>query len=195
MVRVFLFVCVAAGCTLRGDGQRLSETRVLDYFDAVEVFDNFVTDIVVDPGLLVGGELEVVVAGDANLLDHVFTGVHGPDTLSAGVDSNNLVAPKLAPELAVELPVLVTLYAEDDTTTTVSGAGGEVELSVHDAATVKISGAGVLTISASGAASVEAQGFRASRVTVDVQGDATVVVCSEAEPTVTGTGTVERRCE
>lgn len=196
MKRVVWVVCWVVACTMHGDGQLLSESRRVEYFDAVELFDDFTTEVVVDSSLPLGNSMEVVVSGDANLIDHLFVGVHTGGTLSAGVDSNNLIDRALPPGLAVRIPVLARVYAEDRTITTVTGASGEVAVEAHGQAVVTLAGAGgSLTISASESARVEAQAFRATSVTVDAQGTGTVLVCSDTEPVVTGDGEVVRRCD
>ncbi len=196
MKRFALLVCLVVGCTMHGDGQEVSESRLVDYFDAVELFNGFATEIVVDPALPLGNSMEVVVSGDANLVDHLFVGVHTGGTLSAGVDSNHLIDLELSPGLAVRIPVLVRVYAEDRTTTAVSGASGELEVEVHDQAVVTLAGSGgALKISASESARVEAQAFHATSVTVDARGTGTVFVCSDEAPVVTGDGEVVRRCD
>jgi len=215
--RVLLLGCVALACTLDGDGRRISKSRfIMQYFDAIEVFDSFETDVVVDPTLQVGIGMAVKVSGEGNALDRLFVGVHGEQTLSAGVDPNHLTSLTLAPTLGVRIPVLVKLYADDTTITTVTGGTGEILIEAHDRAVVSLAGADAasltveasddaavslagagpaLKISATGAASVDAQAFLADSVTVDAQGSGTVVVCSAAEPVVTGDGVVKRRCD
>jgi hypothetical protein len=215
--RVVLLGCVALACTLEGDGRRISKSRfIMEYFDAIEVFDSFETDVVVDDTLQVGIGTAVKVSGEGNVLDRLFIGVHAEQTLSAGVDPNNLTSLTLAPTLGVRIPVLVKLYADDRTITTVTGGTGEILVEAHDRAVVSMGGAEAasltvevsddaavtlagagpaLKISTTGAASVDAQGFRADGVTVDAQGSGTVVVCSVADPVVIGDGAVERRCD
>lgn len=217
MKRVALLGCVALACTLNGDGRRVSKSRfIMEYFDAIEVFDSFETDVVVDPTLQVGIGMAVKVSGEGNALDRLFVGVHAEQTLSAGVDPNHLTSLTLTPTLGVRIPVLVKLYADDTTVTTVTGGTGEIRFEAHDRAVVHLAGADAaaltveadddaavtlagagpsLKISAAGTASVDAQAFRADSVTVDAQGSGTVVVCSVAEPVVTGDGVVERRCD
>ncbi len=217
MKRVVLLGCVALACTLDGDGRRVSKSRfIMQYFDAIEVFDSFETDVVVDDTLQVGIGMAVKVSGEGNALDRLFIGVHAEQTLSAGVDPNHLTSLTLAPTLGVRIPVLVKLYADDRTITTVTGGTGEILVEAHDRAVVNMGGAEAasltveasddaavtlagagpaLKISATGAASVDAQGFRADSVTVDAQGSGTIVVCSVAEPVITGDGAVERRCD
>lgn len=216
MKRVLLLGCCALACTLDGDGERESVSRLItEDFDAVEVFNTFQTTIGVDASLPSGISRTVRLSGDSNALDHLFVGVHAERTLSAAVDPNNLVSLSLRPELAISIPALVKLYADDQTTTTVTGGTGEIRVEAHDQAVVllaetamasltveaaddaivTLTGAGpVLTIVVSGAAAVDAQGFAADRVVVDARGSGTVFVCSAAEPEVTGDGPVVRRC-
>ncbi|MBL9105693.1 MAG: DUF2807 domain-containing protein [Myxococcales bacterium] len=206
-----------AACTLRGDGERASEERVVDYFDTVEVFDSFVAELVVDPSLLVDTDLTITVAGDGNALGRLFTGVHEVATLSVGVDPNHLTKLELTPELVAPLPVLKKLHAADAAAVTVEGASGALLLSLEQDATATVTGvtAGVVTvaaagasalelagegpsleISASGSAGVDARRFRAAAVTIDAQGTGKIVVCgADVAVAGPGEGAVEKRCE
>jgi hypothetical protein len=213
----FLIAGLALACTLRGDGERASETRILEFFNVVEVFDTFVAQLVVDPSLPLGDDLDVVVSGDANALERLFLGVHEVDTLSVGVDPNHLTKLALPPEVELRLPVLVKLHAANASRVDVTGGTGEIEIESHDDAAVVLQSATLaalmvsasddsvvtlagdgpsLKISTTGAARVEAQGFRAASVTVDAQGSGAVVVCSTGDLTVEGPGEamVEARC-
>lgn len=210
-------VCWLAACTLRGDGELASEDRVMDYFDTVEVFDGFRAEIAVDPTLLVGAELHITVSGDSNALGRLFTGVHEVATLAVGVDPNHLTELDVQPEVQARLPVLKKVHVADAAAATVSEATGELLLSLEDEGTAVVSEvtAGVVTvkavgasslelsgegpsleISASGAAGVDARAFNAAKVTVDAQGSGTIVVCTQ-DLTIGGPGEamVEVRCE
>lgn len=215
MRSAFLVVPVLA-CTLRGDGESASQTRLVRYFEAIEVFSNFSAEIVVDPRLPTGGKLDITIRGDSNALGRLFSGVHEPETLSVVVDPNHLTKLDLQPELAARIPRLALLFAADQAEVAVTGVTGALTVGVtHDAAvavdgtaaevtvdaeddgSVALAGDGPsLTISARDAAGVDAAGFRAGTATVDAQGTGTIVVCADGEVRVDGPGAakVERRC-
>lgn len=216
-MRSVLLAVLVAGCTLRGDGVSASQTRLLPYFEAVEVFNNFHAQIVVDAKLATGGKQDVTIRGDSNALGRLFAGVHAPDTLSVTVDPNHLTKLDVQPELTARVPRLVRVFAADQAQVEATGVTGELTVGVtHDAA-VSIAGTDVtatidaedggfvalagdgpsLTISASDEAGVDAAGFRAGTVTVDARGTGPIVVCADGEVRVDGPGeaNVERRCE
>lgn len=211
-------ILLLSACTLRGDGEPAEETRVVAYFDAVEVFDQFEATLRVDPSLPRGDTIALRVRGDANAFERLLTGVHAVDTLSAGVDPNELQRLSLPPELDATVPALTRVYVDDDARAVVTGAEGEVSLAASargvlvvegaraaaltvvaaEAAEVVLAGEGpTLTLTTGGSARVDARGFAAAAVTVDAQGSGEVVVCSAAAPEISGPGAerVTRACE
>lgn len=212
MRRVALFAALMApvpACTLHGDGLQVSVNRQLPGFAAVEVFDDFVARVTVDPALPVADEIAVTVLGEANVLRRLLTLVHGEGVLSVGVDPNQLTELTIPPEMHVQVPTLARGYATDTTTLEISGAHGELTLEAHESATVMLDAAhdltlGVdatgeaqltlvgdgpeLTLTAADAASVDASGFAAARVAVIANGTGEIRVCATKRVTVRGPG-------
>ena len=71
--RLLMLACLGLGCTLRGDGERLVETREREPFTALEVFDGFVATVYVDADLRPEDPVMLTVSADGNALRRIFT--------------------------------------------------------------------------------------------------------------------------
>jgi len=214
--RLVLLACLGPACTLRGDGERSLEQRELPVFAVVEVFDNFVTTVVVDPKLRADDPVELTISADGNALRRIFTELHGEATLSISVDPNRLTLLSLTPVVEVTVPALRRAYAADTTVLEVVGAQGELSLEVRESATLALTGGQGLTLTAAAheratlvlagegptltveaydAATVDAHEFRAAEAIVYARGEGDIRVCA-TEITIHGVGAefVTRDC-
>ncbi len=206
---VLLLAALGLACTLHGDGRPVTIKRKLPGFTTVEVFDNFTTQLTIDPALSEDAAIWVSLTGEANALRRLFTLVHGEGTLSVAVDPNKLTELNVTPELRARVPALQRAYAEDEAVLEISGAGGELSLAARESATVTLDAAAGLTLTASvldeahlivvgegpaltlnveGGATVDAGSFSAAKVTVIARGDGEVRVCATAAITIRGPG-------
>lgn len=204
-----LLAALLLACTLRGDGERVADTRELPPFAEIEVFDLFAVTVTVDPDLPADEPVEVTVTGDGNALGRLFTLVHGEQILSVGVDPNELTTLSMTPEVEASVPALTRAYAADATTLEVVAPRGELTVTVLESAELAVSDAEQLTLHATvqgdaallvaGAgpllelvvedgATVDARRFYAEKVVVRARGDGEVAVCATAEFTVLGAG-------
>lgn len=220
MRRVLPLACLGFACTLRGDGELDDVTRRLPVFDGIEVFDGFTASVTVDPAapLDEDGRLDVVVSGDSNALDRLLTALHGPATLSAAVDPNQMTELSLTPGLTTTIPALRSGYVTDDSTLEVFGASGALSLSVHESASLMVQGGAGLSVTATvvddgrltlagsgpvlglvveGGAAVDAGAFAAAKVVVRTSGTGPVRVCATEAITILGSGArfVELDCD
>jgi hypothetical protein len=216
MRRLAVLACLGLACTLRGDGERVVEVRELASFSVIELFDGFVTTVVVDPTLDAKDPVALSVSADGNAMRRIFTELHGEGTLSVAVDPNNLTRLSLTPEIEVTVPALRRAYAADTTVLEVLGAQGELSLEALGSATVDVAGAGVMltataredaTLILTGdgptlilevydAATVDARSFHAGEVVVYARGVGEVRVCASERLTIRGVGAglVTRAC-
>lgn len=208
MRRELLGTTLLLGCVLEGDGQVVADAREVGWFDALEVFGGFEVEAAVDPALAGAEVLAVEVEGESNLLDRLFTVIHGEGVLSIAVDPNLRTRATVPPRAVLTAPALRAVFATDRSRVTVSGAGGALAIAADRAAAVTASGlsAGEVTVTGRGssavviagagpqlvvnvgdAASVDAGAFAADAVTVTVAGTASVVVCTTGQaPTIVG---------
>lgn len=207
-----LLALLVAACTLRGDGERVEQTRELPLFAAIEVFDDFVVTLEVDRFAAEDGPITVTVSGDGNALARLFTLVHGEATLSVAVDPNTLTDLRVTPQLDASVPALRDAHAADAATLEIVGPAGELTLTAIERAAVTVSEGDALTVRATvqddaqlvvtGAgpllelvvedgATVDARGFIADKVVVRARGDGEVRVCATAEITIVGRGAAQ----
>jgi len=218
MRRGLPLVCLGLACTLRGDGEFAEVVRELPVFMGIEVFDGFTATVTVDPTRDPDAPVDVTVGGDRNALGRLFTVVHEPGLLSAGVDPNQLTELSLGPTLTAMVPALRSGYVEDTSTLEVFGARGELALVVHDAGSAMVHAGEALGVTATviddglltlagggpalelvveGAATVDAGAFAAAAVTVRARGTGTVRVCATETIMIfgSGAGQVELGCD
>lgn len=209
MRRAALFACLGVACTLHGDGELASKPRELPLFTGIEVFDGFTATVTVDPTRDPDAPVDVIVGGDRNALGRLFTVVHEPGLLSAGVDPNQLTELSLGPTLTTVVPALRSGYVEDTSTLEVFGARGELALVVHESGSVMVHDGealavtatviddGVLTLAGSGpslalvvegAATVDAGALQVADVVVRARGTGSIRVCATATFKVYGSG-------
>jgi len=210
MVRRLVFLaCLGLACTLRGDGERVLEERELPGFTVVEVFNNFVTTVVVDPTLAADAPVDLTVSADGNALRRILTVLHGEATLSISVDPNLSTRLSLTAAIELTVPALRRGYATDATVLEVIGAQGELSLEARESANLSLSGGqGVtltaaaheratlilagdgptLTLEAHDAATIDAHEFRAAAVTVYARGEGDIRVCATESITIRGAG-------
>ncbi len=209
MRRLVFLACLGLACTLRGDGERMLEERELPAVTVVEVFDNFVTTVVVDPALFVDDPVELTVSADGNALRRIFTVLHGEATLSISVDPNHMTRLSLTPAVDLTVPALRRGYATDTTVLEVVGAQGELSLEARESANLSLTGAQGVTLTAAAheratlvlagdgpsltletrdAATVDAHEFRAAEVIVYAHGEGDIRVCATERITIRGAG-------
>lgn len=197
-----------AGCVLKGDGEVVAVDREVGWFDAIEVFGGFAVEVQVDAGLAGAETLTLEVEGESNLLERLFTAIHGEGVLSIAVDPNLLTEVTVPPKASLAAPELRGVYATDRAQVTVAGGGGALaieaaeeaaitvtglvaataEIQARGSSAVVLAGAGPkLVVDAGDGASVDAGAFAAAEVEVTVAGTATVIVCSTGPaPTIAG---------
>ena len=185
------------------------EVRELPVFVVLEVFDNFVTTVVVDPTLRAEDPVELTVSADGNALRRIVTELHGEATLSISVDPNRLTRLSLTPAIEVTVPALRRAYAADTTVLEVVEAQGELALEVRESATLALTGGQGVTLTAAAheratlvlagegptltvevhdAATVDAHEFRAAEVNVYARGEGDIRVCATEGITIRGVG-------
>ena len=209
MRSLLLLAAGFAACTLRGDGERVEQTRELPPFTAVEVFNNFAVTLTIDRFVPDDEPIDVTVSGDGNALARLFTLVHGEGALSVGVDPNTLTELTMTPELVASVPALRSAYAADAATLEIVEPEGELTLTALEHAAVTLSdgedlsltatvqGAAELVIDGAGPllelvveddATVDARWFLADKVVVRARGAGKIRVCATTEITILGPG-------
>lgn len=215
MRRLLPLVCLGLACTLRGDGEFVEEARELPVFTGIEVFDGFTATVTVDPAV---DAATVVVGGDGNALERLFTVMHAEATLSVAVDPNELSELSLTPTLTATVPALRSGFVEDSSSLEIRGPSGALGLVVREAGSVMVHAGAALSVSATvsddgeltlagsgpalelvveGDATVEAGAFAAAAVTVRARGTGEIRVCATETIRIFGggAGQVELGCD
>lgn len=211
---------VLAGCPVTGDGRLATDARSVAYFEAIEVFGEFTVEVEVRPELGAPDTIALQVEGEANLLDRLFTVVHGDGVLSIAVDPNLQVVPTLAPRVTLAVPALREVFAAEHATVTITGGRLDeaiaitttedsavsmadsyrltVDVSASGTSRVTLAGTGpLLVVDAADSAQVDASGFitEIARVTVaDATAAVTVCTTGAAPQTAGEAGRVMTRC-
>jgi hypothetical protein len=213
-------VVLLAGCLLEGDGERVTVARRVPAFDSIEVFGDFTVEIAVRPAL---GTLETValeIEGESNVMERLFTEVHGDGVLSIAVDPNLRTELTLAPKVTFAVPALREVFAADRSAVTITGGRLDdaiaitateastvamamayrltVEVAASGTSRVTLAGTGPLVVfDAADSAEIDASGFYSeiARVTVaDATAAVTVCTTGAAPQTAGETEKIEVRC-
>ncbi|HEY8378706.1 MAG TPA: DUF2807 domain-containing protein [Nannocystis sp.] len=218
MRRAIAGLWVLTSCALQGDGKAVEVSREVPQFSAIEVFDEFAVEVRVEPGIA-AETVTLRVKAEGNVMDRVFTEVHGEGVLSIAVNPNLLTELTLPPEVTMTVPALEGVFVSDRAKVRVEGAQGaltveseaegvieavalreaEVTVSARGRSQVMLAGTGPkVVITARENAHVDASRLAAEVVEVTVEGaTATVTVCSTgAAPQIAGDATrVTVACE
>lgn len=220
MRKAIAAVVLLAGCPVEGDGKLVTDARTVASFAAIEVFGEFTVEVEVRPELGAPDTIALEVEGESNVMDRLFTVVHGDGVLSIAVDPNLQTEPTLAPTVRLAVPALRRVFAADRATVTITGEelddtiavttveGSEVSLTLADRITADITASGTSRVTLAGAgplvivdaadsAQVDASGFVAGSARVTVRAPtAAVTVCTagEALQTAGEVGQVTVRC-
>lgn len=162
-------------CTLEGDGTAVEVSREVPPFTALEVFDGFEVEVQVDEGLAATEAVALAVTAEANVIDRVFTEVHGEDVLSIAVNPNLRTELTQAPQVRMTVPGLEGVFASDRAIVRVAGAGGALAIEGESAAVIEMSALADVEaiVIARGTSAVSLAGT-ARRVTIAVREGATV---------------------
>jgi Putative auto-transporter adhesin, head GIN domain len=181
---------VLAGC---GGGPRVTETRVVEPFERIEVSDSVEVEVV--PGS--GTELRVRAGRD--VMDRVRTESSGGVLRLGVIDRGIVIGPDPLGDVRVEVAadtVRGLLIDGSGDVTLVDLDEDELELEVEGAGEIEASGTVdrlTATIQGAGDANLSELATRTARVTVQGAGDADLNVSEELDVTVQGAGDVSYR--
>ncbi|HOP26576.1 MAG TPA: head GIN domain-containing protein [Candidatus Sabulitectum sp.] len=169
----------------KGSGNRKSETRVLEPFDSVRISG------VASVEVTCGGEQQVTVSTDDNLLDNLETSVTGGELR---ISISKPAIWKQAPGIAISLPLLKSLNASGACRAEISGVSSE-ELSLRGSGAAKISASGEaksLKLRISGAGKIDCSDLKSVSAVVSIAGAGKVRVhaSEELQAKVSGAGRV-----
>jgi hypothetical protein len=177
-----------AGCSLRGSGTPLTDSRDVAVFDAIEVGGAFELIVHVDPT----ATQRVEVSGDDNIVPEITTTVSGGE-LEIGI-GQGMVRPKLDMKVEVWVPSLTGLEAGGASDITVEGLHGETfDLDLSGASDSTFSGSvDRFEIDLSGASDLDARELRAKVVDIELSGagEADVWASDRLDAEVSGAGNV-----
>lgn len=182
----------ALGCPIAGDGSIREETREVEAFEGLEVFDDFVVEVEVDAE---AATATATVRADANLLRYVYTEGRSGTHLSLAFKPTQEVVPTAPPAVKVVTATLTSLYVEDASAVTIAGASGDLALKAAGEASAEVEGAlAAAGAEAEGAGSLVLRGTAASLVAAQhgggtIDGGA-LMVAGDAEVTIDGGGDV-----
>jgi hypothetical protein len=176
------------GCSLRGSGTAMTESRDVETFDAIEVGGAFVVVVHVDPA----AAQRVEVSGDDNIVAKVATTV-AVGELDIQLE-HGMVRPKLPMKVEVWLPSLTGLEASGASNITVEGLHGErFELELSGASESTLQGrVDRFEVDSSGASDLDARELHAKIVELELSGagDADVFASDRLDAAVSGAGDV-----
>lgn len=163
-----------AGCPLEGDGSLVSEQRTVETVDSIEVFGEFTVEIAVRPELGAPETIALTVEGEANVMDRLFTQIHGDGVLTIAVDPNLLTTPTIAPKVTLAVPALREVFAADRSAVAITGGklDDAIAITATEASAVSLTQAFRMT------ADVAASGT--SRVTLAGTGPLVVLDASDS---------------
>lgn len=212
-------VVLLAGCRLEGDGERVTVAREVPAFTSIEVFGEFTVEIAVRPELGAPETIAVAVEGESNVMERLFTEVHGDKVLSIAVDPNLQTTLTLTPKVTVAVPALREVFAADRSTVTITGGrvdsititateassvtmteadGLTVDVAASGSSRVTLAGTGPLAVfDAADSAEIDASRFYSEMAQVTVaDATASVTVCTTgAAPRTAGVvEQIETRC-
>ena len=137
---VLVVAVTAVGCGSTGSGDVVSETRVVESFDRIEVSNGIAVEITVDPAAPAG----VTSIYDDNLQERIITEVT-EGTLVIEV-RGNIIAPGSGRMVKVAMPVLIGLLADGGAHVQAVGAADQLELRAEGGAAVDLEGFVVQTM-------------------------------------------------
>jgi hypothetical protein len=176
------------GCSLRGSGTAMTQSRDVEAFESIEIGGAFELIVHVDPS----ATQRVEVSGDDNIVPEVTT------TVSAGeLDiqiENGIVRPKLDLRVEVWVPSLTELEASGASDITVEGLHGErFELDLSGASETTLRGiVDRFEVDSSGASDLDARELHAKIVALELSGagNAEVWASDRLDADVSGAGNV-----
>lgn len=190
MRTTILALLVLASCALKGDGDLVEVSREVPPFTSIEVFDDFEVDVRVKPELGAEG-VTVRVTAEANLIDRVFTEVHGDGVLSIAVNPNLRTELTRTPAVTIAVPSLQGVFASDRAIVRVADARGALTIESEGSSVVEATGLTevVAEVAARGTSDVALAGA-GPRVTIEVSEgarvDASALAAEAALVTVAG---------
>ena len=137
---VLVVAVTAVGCGSTGSGDVVSETRVVESFDRIEVSNGIAVEITVDPAAPAG----VTSIYDDNLQERIITEVTD-GTLVIEV-RGNVIGPGSGRMVKVAMPVLIGLLADGGARVQAVGAADQLELRAEGGAAVDLEGLVVQTM-------------------------------------------------
>lgn len=185
---VGLTLVLGAGCSLRGSGTPMTESRDIEAFDSIEIGGAFELIVHVDPT----ATQRVEVSGDDNIVPEVTTKVSGGE-LDIEIGAA-MVRPKLDMKIEVWVPALTGLEASGASDITVAGLHGErFDLDLSGASETTLRGeVDLFEVDLSGASDLDARELHAKIVALELSGagDAEVWASDRLDADVSGTGDV-----
>jgi hypothetical protein len=176
------------GCSLRGSGTPLTESRDVEAFESIEVGGAFELVVHVDPT----AKQRVEVSGDDNIVPEVTTTVSGQE-LEIGIQ-HNLVRPKLDMKVEIWVPALTGLEAGGASDITVEGLHGETfDLDLSGASDSSFAGSvDHFEVDLSGAGDLDARELHAKVVDLELSGagEADVWASDRLDAEISGAGNV-----
>ena len=164
LVVVAAVACDGSATSLQGDGERVTETRTVDGFDAVRADNGVQVFLTTDSGA--EGDVQLAVTTDSNLQEFLTTKVSG-DRLTVTSDRHGGVSPTQGFDVSGTVAAVNSASADNGALIELLGSADEV------------------TFSARNGAHLDAESFEAGTVNVDADDGARMTVCATSE--VTGT--------
>jgi hypothetical protein len=178
-----------AGCSLRGSGTAMTESRDVEAFDSIEIGGAFELIVHVDPT----ATQRVEVSGDDNIVPEVTTTVSGGE-LDIEFERNGMVRPKLDLRVEIWVPSLAGVEASGASEITVEGLHGErFELDLSGASDTNLRGSvDLFEVDISGASDLDARELHAKNVELELSGagNAEVWASDRLDADVSGAGNV-----
>jgi hypothetical protein len=176
------------GCSLRGSGTAMTESRDVEAFETIEIGGAFELLVHVDPT----AAQRVEISGDDNIVPVVTTTVSGGELdIQIG---HGMVRPKLELRVEVWVPSLTALEASGASDITVEGLHGEsFELDLSGASETSLRGAvDRFEVDISGASDLDARELHAKVVELELSGagDAEVWASDRLDADISGAGNV-----
>jgi hypothetical protein len=177
------------GCSLRGSGTAMTESRDVEAFDSIEIGGAFELIVHVDPT----ATQRVEVSGDDNIVPEVTTTVSGGE-LDIEFERNGMVRPKLDLRVEIWVPSLAGVEASGASEITVEGLHGErFELDLSGASDTNLRGSvDLFEVDISGASDLDARELHAKNVELELSGagNAEVWASDRLDADVSGAGNV-----
>lgn len=176
------------GCSLRGSGTALTQSRDVEPFESIEIGGAFELIVHVDPS----ATQRVEVSGDDNIVPEVTTKVSAGE-LDVQIE-NGIVRPKLDLRVEIWVPSLTKLEASGASDITIEGLHGEsFELDLSGASETNLRGAvDRFEVDSSGASDLDARELHAKVVALELSGagNAEVWASDRLDADVSGAGNV-----